>query len=184
MDDIISVPPDNSQSSDSSPPVVISLQQGSGTHDDDDSDGAVKKRQEKYKELLIEQLKKLPVVQMAVEKVGIGRSTYYRFLQEDENFRKLAEEAIIEGKKVMNDYAETQLLGLIRDQSFAAIQLWLRTHHDDYRTRIEVSGKIDTVEPTLTTEQQDLIRQALQQVGVDEDGSPITPTTLSPITND
>lgn len=182
MDDIISVPPNSSQSSDS-PPVVIISQQESGTHDDDDSEGAVKKRQEKYKELLLEQLKKLPIVQMACEKVGVGRSTYYRFLQEDEEFRKLAEEAILEGKKLMNDFAESQLLALIRDQSFAAIQLWLKTHHNDYRTRIEVSGKIDTAEPILTPEQEDLIRQALQHVGVDEDGSPITSTTLPPTTN-
>lgn len=165
--------------------ITNSSQQGTNVQDEDNSEGAVKRRQDKAKASLIDQLKKLPVVQLACEKLNIGRSTYYRFLGEDEDFRKLAEEAIDEGKKVMNDFAETQLISLIRDQSFAAIQLWLKTHHNDYRTRIEVSGKIDTVEPTLTTEQENLIREALQNVGLEEDGSPINPIIpLPPISHD
>lgn len=157
--------------------ITNSSQQGTNIQDDDSSEGAIKRRQDKAKASLIDQLKKLPVVQLACEKVSVGRSTYYRFLDDDEDFRKLAEEAIAEGKKVMNDFAETQLISLIRDQSFAAIQLWLRTHHNDYRTRIEVSGKIDTVEPVLTPEQEIFVRETLQHLGVDEDGSPINPLT-------
>lgn len=165
--------------------ITNSSQQGTNIQDDDNSEGAVKRRQDKAKASLIDQLKKLPVVQLACEKVSVGRSTYYRFLEDDEEFRKLAEEAIAEGKKVMNDFAETQLISLIRDQSFAAIQLWLKTHHNDYRTRIEVSGKIDTVEPILTPEQESLIREALQNVGVEEDGNPTNPIiSLPPISHD
>jgi len=41
-------------------------------------DKTIEKRQSKNKEQLLEILKKTPIVQIACEKAGVGRATYYR----------------------------------------------------------------------------------------------------------
>lgn len=45
-------------------------------------------RQSGEKKILVEQLEKTPVVQIACEKSGVGRSTYYRWIKEDSEFSK------------------------------------------------------------------------------------------------
>ena len=44
---------------------------------DNDPQKTIEERIEKDKETLIEQFRKSPVVQVACEKCGIGRTTYY-----------------------------------------------------------------------------------------------------------
>lgn len=73
----------------------------------------VKNRMKKDKELLLEQLRKTPIIQLACEKTAIGRTTYYRWRQEDRKFCALADAAITDGISLINDMAESQLLGSI-----------------------------------------------------------------------
>lgn len=119
-------------------------------------------RQQNQRKLLLEQFKKTPIVQVACEKTGIGRSTYYRWCKEDEKFRKKGEEALIQGSLLINDMAESQLITAIRDQNLTAIIFWLKHHHSAYKTRVELSGKIKTTEDPLTKEQEKTIQNALQ----------------------
>ena len=51
-------------------------------------------KQDKSKELIIEQLKKTPIVQIACEKSNVSRATYYRWREENAEFKKAAEELI------------------------------------------------------------------------------------------
>ena len=46
-------------------------------------DNTIEKRQSKNKEQLLEILKKTPIVQIACEKAGVGRATYYRWRKDD-----------------------------------------------------------------------------------------------------
>ena len=46
------------------------------------------------KNLLLDHLEKTPIVQIACEKSGTGRSTYYRWLQSDPIFAKKAKKAL------------------------------------------------------------------------------------------
>lgn len=71
---------------------------------------AVLKRQAKEKELLAAQLEKIPIVSVACEKTGVGRSTYYRWLEEDSEFAKRCAEALEKGVSLVCDMAESQLL--------------------------------------------------------------------------
>lgn len=121
----------------------------------------VEVRQDQNKELLLEQLKRVPIIQLACEKLGIGRATYYRFL-EDPEFAKKAEEAIREGSYLMNDVAEAGLLSAIKNQNLSAIVFWLKYHHPAYTTRVELNGRITHVEASLTPEEQELVREALR----------------------
>lgn len=120
----------------------------------------IQKRQKEEKAILLEQLKKTPIVQIACEKTGTGRTTYYRWRKEDDAFRKEADEALKEGKTLVNDMAESQLLSAIRDGNMTAIIFWLKNQHKDYMTRMEVTTKL-AENDQLTPEQEQSIRNAL-----------------------
>lgn len=119
-------------------------------------------KRDRTKEPLLEQLKKMPIVQIACERAGVGRSTYYRWREEDGNFRKAADEAIAEGEALITDMSESQLITLIRDKHFPAVQLWLRQHHQKYATRVELTGHIAHLSQELTNEEKQLVEKALR----------------------
>ena len=118
-------------------------------------------RQQKQKELILSHLQKTPIVQLVCEKSGVGRATYYRWRKDDADFRKSTDEALHEGKTLMNDMAESQLLSAIKDKNMTAIIFWLKHHHGDYTTRVKVSGSITTKDEPLNEEQEQLLKQAL-----------------------
>jgi len=125
---------------------------------------AIEKRQQKEKELLIEQLRKIPIIQIACEKIGIARATYYRWTKEDKKFSECVQSAIAEGKALINDMAISQLLSAIHDRSLPAILFWLRHNHEDYKDKVEITTNNKT--ETLTEEQQQLIASALEKGGL------------------
>lgn len=125
----------------------------------------IQKRQQAEKKLLLEQLKKTPIVQVVCERTGVSKTTYYRWRQEDESFRKDSDVAMKEGEDLINDLSESQLITLIKEKNFPAIQLWLRQHHPKYRTRVELTTK-HIEDEKLTPEEERLVRQAL---GIDTD---------------
>ncbi|MDO8466586.1 MAG: phBC6A51 family helix-turn-helix protein [bacterium] len=114
------------------------------------------------KALLLEQLKKTPIVQIACEKAGVGRATYYRWRKEDPEFSKMADEAILEGSFLVNDMAETQLMSAIRDRNLTAIIFWLKHHHSQYTNRLEISGQITHLRKELTEEEKQMVEKALR----------------------
>ena len=116
-------------------------------------------KQQRQKEALCEQLKKTPIVQLACEKTGLGRATYYRWRKDDKEFAKEADEAIHEGVKLMNDMAESQLLSAIKDKNLTAIIFWLKHRHKSYTQKFEVTTRIEDRE--LTEEQQAMVTKAL-----------------------
>lgn len=121
---------------------------------------------EKSKELLIEQLRKTPIVLVACEKMGVSRATFYRWFKEDEKFKESAQEALGEGKNLINDMAESQLISSIKDKNFQAIAYWLKHNHPNYSNRLELSGKISTQSEKLTPEQEEIVKIALQNAGL------------------
>lgn len=122
------------------------------------------KRQKEDKERLLKELEKMPIIQTACVKAGIARATYYRWKKRDKKFAQQADSAIREGVALMNDYAESQLISAIRDKNMTAIIYWLKNRHQDYSTKIELSGSIKTTDGRLTTEQQALLDKAIGYV--------------------
>jgi len=127
---------------------------------------SIEKRQEKYKEQLLEQLKKTPVVHVACDKAGVGRATYYRWRKEDLEFAKKANEAMLEGSLLINDMAESQLISAIKDKNLGAITYWLKHHHPTYTTRVEIDAKLKMDKESLTSEQEALVKKALRLAGL------------------
>jgi len=128
----------------------------------------IAKRIKKEKELILEQLKKTPIVQLACEKVGIARATYYRWKDADRKFSTLAEEAILEGSRLINDMAESQLLSAIRDGNMTGIIFWLKSHHPSYETRVEIRQAGIQANENLTKKQKEVIRRALEATKIDK----------------
>ena len=76
------------------------------------------------KETLLKALEQaLGVVTVACKKADIPRSTYYKWLKEDEEFRKQVKEI----ENVALDFAESQLHQQISDNSTSATIFYLKT---------------------------------------------------------
>lgn len=118
----------------------------------------IKSRQNKDKELILQKLKQTPIIQVACQKVGIARATFYRWRKSDRKFREEAEIAVEEGTNLINDMAESQLVSAIKDKNLTSIIFWLKTHHHKYANKIEVTTKENN---NLTKEQQISIKKAL-----------------------
>jgi len=128
-----------------------------------------KRRKSKQIELLIEQLKKTPIVQIACEKVELSRATYYRWYRDNKKFRRQVDEALAEGSLLVNDMAESQLLAAIREQNLRAIIYWLQHHHPTYRNKLELSGQIKSSNAPLTPQQEKTIKEALHLANLREE---------------
>jgi hypothetical protein len=59
--------------------------------------------------------------------------------------------------------SEAQLITMIRNGEFSAVSLYLRTHHQKYGNKLEITGNIKT-EPKISPEQQEAISEALGQL--------------------
>lgn len=129
-------------------------------------------KKERQKELIIEQLRKSPVVQICCEKLSISRSSYYRWRTEDEKFAADCDEALEEGCGLVNDMAESQLMSSIRDGNLTGVIFWLRSHHDKYKNKMEVNASIKNVSEQLTPEQQAVVEQALKLASLIDAESP------------
>lgn len=119
----------------------------------------LEKKQQQQKKALCDQLRKTPIVQIACEKIGLGRATYYRWRKDDKAFAALADESLHEGVMLMNDMAESQLLSAIKDKNLTAIIFWLKHRHKSYTQKFEVTAKVADKE--LTDEEQKMVQNAL-----------------------
>lgn len=124
-------------------------------------DKTIELRQKKLKEALLEQLKRTPTIETACQKVGVGRATVYRWMDQSKGFKEQIESALNEGRTFMSDIAENQLFALIGEKKYEAIRLYLSTHNPRYSNKLEVTGSVNTDNP-LTKEQKKLIREALK----------------------
>jgi hypothetical protein len=134
--------------------------------DQKENQSIVEKRIAEDKELLLQELRANAVVELACQKAEIGRSTYYRYRQQDTEFAKKADEAMQEGTLLMNDMAESYLLSAIKSKNMSAITLWLRAHHPSYSAKLEINGTFQQIREDLTPEQQTVVEEALRLASI------------------
>ncbi len=113
------------------------------------------------KELLLEQLKKTPIVQIACEKVGLSRVSFYNWKKKDPEFATQVDEAVLEGCSLVNDLAESQLIGAVKEGNIQGIAYWLKHHHPTYKNKLDITARLDK-EEALTPEQEASVREALR----------------------
>ncbi len=122
----------------------------------------------KLQKQFFEELRKVPIVQVACEKTGLSRNSVYRWKKEDSEFSKNMDQAISDGVAFVNDMSESQLLTMIKEKNWSAISFWLRHRNDNYKNKIDISGSIETINE-LSIEQKELVNQALKLAGVETD---------------
>ena len=108
----------------------------------------------------LEELRKVPIVQVACEKAGISRNSIYRWKRKDEKFSQKIEQALVEGEAFVNDISESQLFSMIKEGEWPAVNFWLRHRHPKFKDKVEITTK--NSDEKLTPEQESMIRQALE----------------------
>lgn len=81
----------------------------------------------------LEELRKIPIVQVACERCNVSRQSVYRWRSEDPEFAKQMDAALSEGDLVVNDLCESKLLTLIKNGDFRAVRYFLDKRHPKYR---------------------------------------------------
>lgn len=119
-------------------------------------------KKSRLKNTFLEELKRIPIIQVACEKVGISRTSVYRWREKDKKFTEEMDTALAEGEALINDLTEAQLLNMIKDQEWCAISFWLRHRNPKFKEKVEVSGTIKNENEILNPEQEQFLRDALQ----------------------
>lgn len=132
------------------------------------------RNQAKDKRRIIDQLRKMPIVEAACRNISLPRATYYRWRKEDSDFAQACDEAIEQSAGKINDMAESQLINAIKEQNMAAITFWLKHHHPVYESRLRINGRIRHESEELTSEQEELVTKALRMVGLLTDSKEAT----------
>ncbi len=117
-------------------------------------------KKNKFQDQFLDELRKVPIVQVACEKTGLSRNSVYRWRKEDKDFLKKMGTALSEGVALVNDMSESQLLTLIKEKNYPAISFWLRHRNDNYKNKLEITTKDDNEE--LTPSQAKIVKQALK----------------------
>ncbi|MEK7554435.1 MAG: phBC6A51 family helix-turn-helix protein [Patescibacteria group bacterium] len=122
-------------------------------------------KKNKVRDAFLEQLRKIPIIQVCCEKVGISRNSVYRWRGEDKEFQEQMDAALVEGETLVNEMSESQVLSLIREKNWQAISFWLKHRNPKFRDRVEVTAKVETSH-VLTSEQEALIEEALKRAAL------------------
>lgn len=86
-------------------------------------------KRDRQKKLFIKYFQEIPIIVFVCKKVGISRSTFYRWCREDKEFYRRTQAALIQGMASVNDLAESTLITLIKKGNITAIIYWLKHNH-------------------------------------------------------
>lgn len=86
-------------------------------------------------ESILEELKKVPIVEYVCALTGVSRATFYRWMKEKDKFSKKVSEAIKIGNGNLNDFCESKLVKKIQEENLQAIIFWLKHHKKIYKQK-------------------------------------------------
>lgn len=89
-------------------------------------------KKHKKTEQFLEQLRLIPNISVACEKVGISRNSIYKWRENDPIFRERMDRALRLGVESVNDLAESHLVQKIKSGDMRAITYWLGNKKKDY----------------------------------------------------
>lgn len=104
---------------------------------DEKAQETIQARQATQKKALIDELKKMPIIEVACRRTDTGRTTYYRWREEDKEFAKEVDESIQFGKNIINDLAESKVITGIKDDDKTYTLYWLNHNHTSYQRKVE-----------------------------------------------
>lgn len=93
----------------------------------------ISKRQKMQHEIVFAELRKNSVMTVACQKAGVSRSTIYRWMDNEPEFKNMIYEAISEGRETINDMAESVIIKKIRSENLNAAKYYLSHNNDRYQ---------------------------------------------------
>lgn len=123
-------------------------------------------KKSKMTQQFLDELRKVPIIQVACEKTGISRNSVYRWRRDDKKFATQMDDAMADGVAFVNDMSESQLLTLIKEKNWPAISFWLKHRNENYKNKIEVTTVDDR--ESLTPSQQKIVKRALSLASLDK----------------
>lgn len=119
------------------------------------------KKTKENKQLILDQLKRFPNIQVMCEKTGISRAAFYRWKEKDKSFSEKVDEALAESRDVINDVAESQLVTAVKNGDMKGIMYWLRHNHKLYKNKLEIEGEVKVIE-ALSPDQREKFNRAVE----------------------
>ena len=104
------------------------------------NEATIEERVRKEKSAFLEALDRTKgIVRPACRKAGVSRSTFYRWYDEDADFRDKVDDV----KELQKDFAESLILKKIKEEDTTMLIFYAKTQMKDrgYTTRTEVVGK-------------------------------------------
>ena len=127
----------------------------------------IEKRQQKDKESIIENLKRMPIIEIACNKSGVSRATYYRWKEQDPEFSQAVDKAQEEGEALIRDVAVSKIIKGINDDNLTAAMYWLNHRDPRFSNKVEISTTTKPQE-ALSKEQEEVVKKALALTGITE----------------
>ena len=84
------------------------------------------------KKKLLDELEEIPIVSIVARRVGISKSTIYKWRDEDEKFSKAMDRAIKRGRGNITDLAEGTLVTNMKKGDFRSVKYWLDNNERRY----------------------------------------------------
>lgn len=125
------------------------------------------KRQQKDKEAVIENLKRMPIIEIACNKSGVSRATFYRWKEQDSAFSQAVDKAQVEGEALIRDVAVSKIIKGINDDNLTAAMYWLNHRDPRFSNKVEISTTTKPQE-ALSKEQEEVVKKALALTGLTE----------------
>lgn len=92
----------------------------------------VTERKKVNKDKFLQTLKEMPIIQVAAARVGINRSTYYRWREQDSDFRRSTDICLKKGREFVNDMMESLLINKAKEGNITSIIFWLKHNQENY----------------------------------------------------
>ena len=119
------------------------------------------------KTLFLEQLKKNPIIQIACEKTNIGRSTFYRWIKTDPDFKQQVDKNQKKGILLMNDFAESKLLSAMKNDNMTATIFWLKNNNSRYsekKINLSKTEILELVDSAVSTNPEHALKLLTQKL--------------------
>ncbi len=93
-----------------------------------------KKTRSRKQTRMLRELSENPLIERACKKVGIARSTYYRWCLAEPFYKQAVDEAQEKGREKINDFAESKLMENMSNNHFPSLAYWLSHNTMRYRS--------------------------------------------------
>ena len=109
----------------------------------------------------------MPIIEIACNKSGVSRATYYRWKEQDLAFSQAVDKAQEEGEALIRDVAVSKIIKGINDDNLTAAMYWLNHRDPRFSNKVEISTTTKPQE-ALSKEQEDAVKKALALTGLSE----------------